>query len=53
MEEDVPQLPAEAIEDAPASSERLMEIVIRVCDQYGFPRKQETSSPDQATPKRE
>jgi hypothetical protein len=36
--DEVPELPAQTIEEAPAKPERLMEIVIRVCEQHGFPR---------------
>ena len=36
--DEVPELPTQTIEEAPAKSERLMEIVIRVCEQHGFPR---------------
>jgi|RhiMetdeSRZDD1v2_1073273.scaffolds.fasta_scaffold2140644_2 hypothetical protein len=42
----------ELTEEAPAEPERLMEIVIRVCEQYGFPRKGIASPPDEPSPKR-
>lgn len=50
--DEVPELPTQTIEEAPAKSERLMEIVIRVCEQHGFPRTGKTSPPDEPTPKR-
>jgi hypothetical protein len=37
--DDVPELPTETINETPATSERLMEIVIRMCEQHGFPAK--------------
>ena len=42
----------ELTEEAPAESERLMEIVIRVCEQHGFPHKGIASPPDEPSPKR-
>jgi len=49
--EDVPELPAEAIEETPAETERLIEVVIRVCERHGFPRKGKTFPPDEQSPK--
>jgi len=36
---EVRERPQESTEEAPAQPERLMEIVIRVCEQHGFLRK--------------
>lgn len=51
--EEVPELPLEPVKEASKSGpERLMEIVIRVCDRYGFPHKKERPQPDEQVPKR-
>jgi hypothetical protein len=52
--EEVPVLPAEVnAEEVPESKpERLMEIVIRVCDQYAFLGKKERPHPGGEIPKR-
>jgi len=50
--DEVCERPKELTEEAPAESERLMEIVIRVCEQYGFPRKATASPSNEPNPKR-
>jgi hypothetical protein len=49
---EIRELPPETREDAPAKAERLIEIVIRVCEQHGFPRTGKTSPTDEPTAKR-
>jgi len=49
---DVPKAPAETIEQTPVETERFLDIVIRVCEQHGFPRKSKASPPDEQNPKR-
>jgi hypothetical protein len=49
---DVPQSPVEAIEQTPVEPERFLDIVTRVCEQHGFPRRAKPSSPEEQNPKR-
>jgi hypothetical protein len=51
--EELPEMPAEIIEETSgAQPERLMEIVIRICDQHGFPRRGKKLPLDEHTPER-
>jgi restriction endonuclease Mrr len=51
--EELPELPAEIVEEPrEAEPERLMEIVIKVCERHGFVRKGEESSTHEESPKR-
>jgi hypothetical protein len=50
--DDARERPKELAEETAVQPERLMEIVIRVCEQHGFPRKGIVSPPDEPNPKR-